>query len=51
MITGVNLAEQGLEGTRPDGFEAGPNDDPDDENVETGPDENSPWPEPSLLRT
>jgi uncharacterized protein (TIGR02270 family) len=50
MITGVDLVDEGLEGTLPDGFEAGPNDDPEDEDVEMDPDENSPWPETSLVK-
>lgn len=44
MITGINLAEEGLEGPWPDGFEVGPNDDPEDENTEMDPDEDLPWP-------
>lgn len=44
MITGVDLADQDLEGNGPDGFDAGPNDDPADENVQLDPDENLPWP-------
>jgi len=44
MITGINLAEENLEGAWPDGFEAGPNDDPEDENVDMDPDEDLPWP-------
>jgi uncharacterized protein (TIGR02270 family) len=50
MITGVDLAYQDLDGDRPEGFEAGPNDDPKDENVEPDPDEDLPWPQPKLLR-
>lgn len=49
MITGVNLAEEGLEGPWPDGFEAGPNDNPEDTNTEMDPDEDLPWPEVELL--
>lgn len=43
-ITGAELAETNLEGTRPDGFDAGPNDDAEDENVEMDMDEDLPWP-------
>lgn len=46
MITGVNVACPDLEGERPGGFEAGPTEDPDDENVEMDPDEHLPWPDP-----
>lgn len=45
MITGVDLKDAQLEGCRPEGFEAGPNDDPTDDNVEPDPDENLPWPD------
>jgi len=50
MITGVDLAEQDLEGDWPEGFEAGPNDDPADENVEVDPDENLPWPDVAKVK-
>jgi len=46
MITGVDLSEEGLEGKKPKGFEAGPTDDPADPDVEMDPDDNLPWPEP-----
>ena len=42
MITGVDIAYEDLEGERPDGFESGPTEDPEDENVEMDPDENFP---------
>jgi uncharacterized protein (TIGR02270 family) len=44
-ITGVDLTLQDLEGRWPDGFQAGPTEDPKDENVEMDPDENLPWPD------
>jgi len=50
MITGVDLAYQDLDGDQPEGFEAGPNDDPEDENVEPDPDEDLPWPHPGRAR-
>jgi len=50
MITGVDLAYQDLDGDQPEGFEAGPNDDPKDENVEPDPDEDLPWPHPGRAR-
>lgn len=49
MITGVDIAYEDLEGEWPEGFEAGPNDDPEDENVELDPDEDLPWPNPELV--
>jgi uncharacterized protein (TIGR02270 family) len=45
MITGADLALERLEGKRPDGFQSGPTDDPEDENVEMDPDDNLPWPD------
>ncbi len=49
MITGIDIAKAGLEGKWPEGFEAGPNDDPNDPNVEPDPDEDLPWPERTLV--
>ena len=49
MITGVNIADDDLEGEEPEGFEAGPSEDPEDEDVEMDPDEDLPWPEPALV--
>jgi uncharacterized protein (TIGR02270 family) len=48
-ITGVDLAYDNLEGKPPQGFEAGPSDDPKDESVAMDPDENLPWPDPALV--
>lgn len=45
MITGADLEDERLAGGKPEGFEAGPNDDPADPNVEMDPDENLPWPD------
>jgi uncharacterized protein (TIGR02270 family) len=45
LITGVDLGQNGLEGKQPEGFESGPNDDPDDPNVDMDPDEGLPWPD------
>jgi uncharacterized protein (TIGR02270 family) len=50
LITGVHIAHDKLEGPTPEGFEAGPTEDPDDENVAMDPDENLPWPDPVLVR-
>jgi uncharacterized protein (TIGR02270 family) len=38
-----------LEGKKPEGFEAGPTENPEDENVEMDPDDNLPWPDPALI--
>jgi uncharacterized protein (TIGR02270 family) len=50
MITGVDIAYEDLEGERPEGFESGPTEDPEDDNVEMDPDENLPWPNPELIQ-
>ncbi|SRR6266568_18792 len=50
FITGVDLAYQGLERKPPEDFNAGPTEDPKDENVEMDPDDNLPWPEPALVQ-
>ncbi len=50
MITGVDLAYEDLEGEWPEGFEAGPTENPEDENVAMDPDEDLPWPEPELIQ-
>jgi uncharacterized protein (TIGR02270 family) len=49
MITGVDLAYEDLDGEKPEGFESGPNDDPNDENVEMDEDERLPWPDAALI--
>ncbi|MCH8043926.1 MAG: TIGR02270 family protein [Planctomycetes bacterium] len=43
-ITGLALDSQPFEGEWPEGFVAGPTEDPEDENVEMDADENLPWP-------
>jgi len=49
MITGVDIAYEDLEGKWPEGFEAGPTEGPEDEEVVMDPDEDLPWPEPELI--
>jgi uncharacterized protein (TIGR02270 family) len=49
VITGVDLAYADLEGERPEGFEAGPTENPEDEDVAMDPDEDLPWPSPQLV--
>ncbi len=50
FITGVDLAYRDLERKPPEDFNAGPTEDPKDENVEMDPDDNLPWPEPALVQ-
>ena len=47
LITGVDIAYQDLEGDWPDGFEAGPTERAEDEDVAMDPDEDLPWPDPA----
>lgn len=49
MITGVDLAYEDLDKDQPEGFTAGPTEDPKDENVDLDPDEDLPWPDPVLV--
>jgi len=50
MITGVDIAYEDLEGKWPEGFEAGPTENPEDENIEMDLDEDLPWPNPELIQ-
>jgi uncharacterized protein (TIGR02270 family) len=45
LITGADLEVLRLSQSRPDGFEAGPNDNPNDLNVDVDPDEGLLWPD------
>ncbi len=49
MITGVDLAISDLERDRPEDFQAGPTEDPADEDVDLDPDEDLPWPDGQLV--
>jgi len=49
MITGVDLAYDDLETDWPEGFEAGPTENPEDEDVAMDADEDLPWPAHDLL--
>ncbi len=49
MITGADLAFEDLEGACPDGFQVGPTEDAQDDNVELDPDEDLPWPDSARL--
>jgi len=48
-ITGIDLAYDDLDTDKPEGFEAGPTENPEDENVDMDPDEDLPWPNPQLI--
>jgi len=50
LITGIDLAYDNLAKSAPEGFEAGPSDNPEDENVDMDPDEHLPWPDPALIQ-
>jgi uncharacterized protein (TIGR02270 family) len=50
LITGADLAYRDLERKPPEDFNAGPTEDPKDENVEMDPDDNLPWPDPALVQ-
>lgn len=50
MLTGLDLKQEKLQGQAPQGFVAGPNDDPEDEDVAMDPDEDLPWPDVPVLR-
>ncbi len=49
-LTGVRLDYDKLEGQRPEQFQSGPTDNPEDQDVEIDPDENLPWPDPTLVQ-
>lgn len=48
-ITGIDLAYDDLDTDKPEGFEVGPTENPEDENVEMNADEDLPWPNPQLI--
>jgi len=49
MITGVDIDYEDLEGEWPKGFESGPTESPEDEDVEMDSDEDLPWPDAQLI--
>lgn len=49
LITGARLTEDRLDRPPPEGFEAGPTDDPDDPLVELDPDDGLDWPDPEKV--
>ena len=48
-ITGIDLAYDDLDTDKPEGFEGGPTENPEDENVDMDQDEDLPWPNPQLI--
>jgi uncharacterized protein (TIGR02270 family) len=50
LITGVNIERDGLEGPRPEGFESGPTESPDDDEVALDPDDRLGWPDPGRVQ-
>jgi len=51
LITGVDIVKEHLDAGPPEGFDAGPDDNPANENVASDPDENLPWPAPVLIQS
>ncbi|MDQ2695210.1 MAG: TIGR02270 family protein [Pseudomonadota bacterium] len=49
LITGVDLADQDMEGEWPEGFAAGPGENPQDPDVAMDADEDLPWPDPARV--
>lgn len=49
LITGLDLAYQDLDRDPPEGFSAGPTDDPTDADTAPDPDADLPWPDPARL--
>lgn len=45
MISGLDIRGENMATDAPEGFESGPNDDPEDEDVMMDPDESLPWPD------
>ena len=50
LITGADIAFEDLDGEQPEGFETGPTENPEDEDVAMDPDLNLPWPDPTLIQ-
>lgn len=50
VIAGLDLSALRLDRPQPDKFEAGPNDDPEDADVEMDEDDGLPWPDPVKIR-
>ncbi len=50
MISGADIESDGLKGKMLDGFEVGPSEDPEDDNVGMDDDEDLPWLDPELAK-
>ncbi len=49
FITGADIAYEDLETDKPEGFESGPTENPEDDNVALDSDEDLPWPDPAKI--
>jgi uncharacterized protein (TIGR02270 family) len=50
LITGANIAYENLDGEKPEGFEAGPTENPEDEDVSMDADLDLAWPDRALIQ-
>jgi uncharacterized protein (TIGR02270 family) len=50
LITGANIAYEDLDGEKPEGFEAGPTENTEDEDVAMDADLDLAWPDPALIQ-
>lgn len=50
FITGADIAYEDLETDKPEGFESGPTENPEDEDVALDSDEDLPWPDPNKIQ-
>ncbi len=50
FITGTDIAYEDLEADRPEGFESGPTENPEDDNVSLDDDGDLPWPDPIKIQ-
>jgi len=49
FITGIDLEQDKLDAKKPEGFESGPTDNPEDADVDMDPDDDLPWPDPAKV--
>jgi uncharacterized protein (TIGR02270 family) len=50
LITGADIAYEDLDAEKPEGFESGPTENPEDENVTLDSDEDLPWPDSQKIQ-
>lgn len=50
FISGADIAHENLEGEKPEGFQTGPTDNPEDDDVALDSDEDLPWPDPVKIQ-